>query len=198
MRRAYAIGGVVAAVLVTVGAAGAWLGTQYTAQARVVGKGQTRLATSKPPIRLLVENADSLRDVRVTMDGFDLSRFARTDERGIVVRGINVEDGWHRVRFTAHQKGMFGSAVDRAFRRARRHAQTAPAAVVPRRAAVSGRTSRSPAAPTRARPSRSPGRARQARPDRGPRRRLRPAPAARRRHATRCASRRSIPPATAR
>jgi hypothetical protein len=115
MRRAYAIGGTVAAVLVTVGAAGAWLGTQYTAQARVVGKGQTRLATSKPPLRLLVENASSLRDVRVTMDGFDLSRYARTDGRGIVVRGINVEDGWHRVRFTAHQKGLFGPAVDRRF-----------------------------------------------------------------------------------
>jgi lipoprotein-anchoring transpeptidase ErfK/SrfK len=108
------IGGGVA-LLGAAAATGAFVGLQYSERVEVIGEGQKRFRSERPVIRLLVRNPASLGRPTVVVDGHDVSSLATKDRRGIVLRGVAIRDGWHRVRIAARSSGIFGKRIDRRF-----------------------------------------------------------------------------------
>jgi L,D-transpeptidase ErfK/SrfK len=104
------IGGTVAVV----GAAAAvavYAALQYSDRVQLEGIGKTRFRSPRPTLRLLAKHPAALGHLRVTVDGNDVSNFASTDARGIVVQGVAIADGWHVVRMSASSSGLFGRHV---------------------------------------------------------------------------------------
>ena len=115
MRRlTFVIGGTVAVVGVAA-AVSAYAALQYSHRVQVEGIGKTRFRTAQPTLRLLATHPGELGHLRVTVDGDDVSNFASTDGRGIVVQGAAIADGWHVVRISARSSGLFGTKVARRF-----------------------------------------------------------------------------------
>ena len=143
MRRLTLIIGGGVALLGAAAATGAYVGLQYSERVEVIGEGQKRFRSERPVIRLLVRNPASLGQPQVVVDGHDVSSLATKDRRGIVLRGVAIRDGWHRVRIAARSSGIFGKRIDRRFSividthrpdaRTRRHGRL-PAAAPSRRA----------------------------------------------------------------
>jgi lipoprotein-anchoring transpeptidase ErfK/SrfK len=109
--------GAILGVGVAVAAGGVvFLGVQqYQAQAKVAGHGVTRWHSDRPTVRLLVEHPKNLKDVTVTVDGINLSTYAKVDSRGIVLSGVSMHDGWHHVRMQAKDANWFGGRIDGKF-----------------------------------------------------------------------------------
>jgi L,D-transpeptidase ErfK/SrfK len=108
------IGGGVA-VLGAAAAVGAYAALQYADRTKPVGIGKTRFQSERPVLRLLATHPGNLGGLRVTVDGKDVSDFASTDDRGVVVQGLALRDGWHTVRMRARSSGFFGTTIERRF-----------------------------------------------------------------------------------
>jgi lipoprotein-anchoring transpeptidase ErfK/SrfK len=106
-------GGVV--VIGAAAAVAAYAALQYSDRPKAEGIGQTRFRSERPVLRLLATNPGNLGRLRVTVDGQDVSSFASTDDRGVVVRGVAVHDGWHKVQIEAAGSGLFGTRIERHF-----------------------------------------------------------------------------------
>jgi lipoprotein-anchoring transpeptidase ErfK/SrfK len=108
------IGGTLAGMGAVAAIAG-YAALQYSQRVQVDGIGTTRFRTSQPTLRLLATHPGALGHLCVTVDGNDVSNFASTDARGIVVQGVAIADGWHVVRMSASSRGLFGRHVARRF-----------------------------------------------------------------------------------
>jgi lipoprotein-anchoring transpeptidase ErfK/SrfK len=106
-------GGVV--VLGAAAAVGAYAALQYQDRSKLEGIGKTRFRSERPVLRLLTTHPGNLDTLRVTVDGKDLSSFASTDDRGVVVQGASIGDGWHKVQIKASSGGIFGNTFERRF-----------------------------------------------------------------------------------
>jgi lipoprotein-anchoring transpeptidase ErfK/SrfK len=108
-----AVGAVVAAAVA--GAAG-FVTAQYASAARMGALTPAPGAMTndpKPAVRLAVEHARRLQDVRLTIDGVDLTRLVKPHDDGFALPPIPMADGRHRVQLTARASGLFGGAVTR-------------------------------------------------------------------------------------
>ena len=108
------IGGGVA-VLGVAAAVAAYAALQYQDRTRVEGIGRTRFRSERPVLRLLATHPGNLGSLRVTVDGNDVSDFASTDDRGVVVQGASIRDGRHTVQIGASSSGIFGRTFERRF-----------------------------------------------------------------------------------
>jgi lipoprotein-anchoring transpeptidase ErfK/SrfK len=82
------------------------------ADARVEAHGPMRYRVADPVVHVPMANAASLRNVRVMLDGIDVTRHARVQTSGIVVHGLHLRDGWHRLRVQAAQSGWLSGHLD--------------------------------------------------------------------------------------
>jgi hypothetical protein len=103
------------AVLGAAAAVGAYAALQYSDRTKLEGIGATRFRSERPVLRLLATHPGNLGSLRVTVDGKDLSSFASTDDRGVVVQGASIRDGRHTVQIRASSSGLFGSTIERRF-----------------------------------------------------------------------------------
>jgi lipoprotein-anchoring transpeptidase ErfK/SrfK len=108
------IGGGVA-VLGAAAAVATYAALQYADRPKLEGIGQTRFHSERPVLRLLATHPGNLDELHVTVDGDDVSDFASTDHRGVVVQGLAVRDGWHKVQIRASSSGIFGTTLERRF-----------------------------------------------------------------------------------
>jgi L,D-transpeptidase ErfK/SrfK len=106
-------GGVV--ILGAAAAGGAFAALQYQDRSKLEGIGLTRFHSERPVLRLLATHPGNLGKLRVTVDGQDISSFASTDDRGVVVEGASIRDGWHKVKMQATSSGIFGTTIERQF-----------------------------------------------------------------------------------
>jgi lipoprotein-anchoring transpeptidase ErfK/SrfK len=103
------------AVLGVAAAVGTYAALQYQDRTRIEGIGLTHFRSERPVLRLLATHPGNLGSLRVTVDGTDVSDFASTDERGVVVQGASIRDGRHTVQIRASSSGIFGRTFVRRF-----------------------------------------------------------------------------------
>ena len=103
-------------ILGAAAAVGAYGALQYADRSKLEGIGATRFHTERPVLRLLTTHPGNLGTLHATVDGTDISNFASTDARGMVVQGASIRDGWHTVQLRASSSGIFGSTFSRRFR----------------------------------------------------------------------------------
>lgn len=115
MRRMGLLVGVGLVVLGAAAAVGAYAVLQYQDRTIVEGVGPTRFRSERPVLRLLATHPANLGSLRVTVDGSDVSDFASTDERGVVMQGASISEGRHRVVMQASSSGIFGRSFERRF-----------------------------------------------------------------------------------
>jgi lipoprotein-anchoring transpeptidase ErfK/SrfK len=95
-------------------AAGAWLGTAYagTARLRDVSPGPNDWTNrSTPDIVLRVDNVSGLKRYSVAIDGRSVTDHVERRGDGLVVAGVRLADGRHRVSVEATAAGIFGGEI---------------------------------------------------------------------------------------
>ncbi len=102
-------------------AVGAYAALQYQDRTKLEGIGATRFRRSARCCGCSRPIPGNLGSLRVRVDGEDLSSFASTDARGVVVQGAALRDGRHRVRISASSSGIFGTTISRTLPDRRRH-----------------------------------------------------------------------------
>jgi hypothetical protein len=113
-RRKPLLTGLAVVVAVSVPSGVVW--TQYASAARMGSLTPAPGAATKegrPDIHLRVDHAQRLADLRVTVDGVDLSRHVRRVDDGFRLVDVPMADGRHRVRLRARSTGLFGGEVRR-------------------------------------------------------------------------------------
>ncbi len=106
--------GLAMVVAVSVPSVFSW--TQYASAARMGPLTPAPGAATKearPDIHLDVAHAQRLADLRVTVDGIDLSRHIRRVADGFRLVGVPMADGRHQVKLRARSTGLFGGEVRR-------------------------------------------------------------------------------------
>ena len=69
-----------------------------------------------PTIRLVVRNADRLRQIQVLLDGVDVTSHVHRASDAYLLSGVPLADGAHRVSLSAESSGLFGGRLARAWR----------------------------------------------------------------------------------
>ncbi len=101
--------------ILALGAAGAFGGTQYTDRVQVTTTepaAGSAVATRRPMIALEAKNATGVRNLRVLLDGADVTRSAARDADGrIVVPTSRLKDGRHTVEVSFGTSNVFSRSV---------------------------------------------------------------------------------------
>ena len=113
MRRWLVIGAG-AAGAAAIGLPAGYLTAQYVDQPSVVGFAPgdgTVTNEASPAIKLDIDNADNVDELRVAVDGKDVTANLRALPDGFALEGVALEDGEHRVELQGKGTGLFGQRL---------------------------------------------------------------------------------------
>ncbi|MEZ5125861.1 MAG: L,D-transpeptidase family protein [Thermoleophilia bacterium] len=106
----------IALAVAVLAALGVW---QFLAMPRVIGfepERGTFLSTARPTVALDIHGLGGLKDVKVSLDGADVTQLARMDGDRLSLAVAELDDGEHSVSFAASSSSIFRSTISEAWR----------------------------------------------------------------------------------